>query len=81
VPNLAGVARYSIDFRTVHYDDVLARRGAPNVDSRCTGTTMRDYLNARDLSPLPEDVVRLYDDGTEVRGGVLVFGDRLVEAR
>ena len=81
VPNLAGVARYSIDFRTVHYDDVLARRGAPNVDSRCTGTTMRDYMNARDMSPLPEEVVRLYDDGTEVRGGVLVFGDRLVEAR
>ena len=80
VPNLAGVARYSIDFRTVHYDDVVARRGAPNVDSRCTGTTMRDYLHARDLSRLPEEVVKLYDDGTEVRGGVLVFGDRLVEA-
>ena len=42
---------------------------------------MRDYMNARDMSPLPEEVVRLYDDGTEVRGGVLVFGDRLVEAR
>ena len=80
VPNHAGVTRYSIDFRTVHFDDVAARRGAPNVDARCTGTTMRDYVAARDLSPLPEDVVKLYDDGTEIDGGVLVFGDRLVSA-
>jgi hypothetical protein len=78
VPNLAGIARYSVDFRTVHLDDVWARRGAVNVDSRCTGTTMRDYLRATDLEHLPEDAVKLYDDGTEVRTGVLYFGDRLV---
>lgn len=77
VPNVTDVARYSIDFRTVHLDDVLARRGAPNVDSRCTGTTMRDYLRASDLAHLPEDAVRLYDDGTEVRSDILYFGDRL----
>ena len=41
VPNVTDVARYSIDFRTVHVDDVMARRGAPNVDSRSTGTTSR----------------------------------------
>ena len=40
VPNTTDLARYSIDFRTVHLDDVIAHRGAPNVDSRCTGTTM-----------------------------------------
>jgi hypothetical protein len=78
VPNEEGVARYSIDFRTVHYDDVAARRGASNVDSRCTGTTMRDYLRASDLLPLPDDVVQLYDDGTEVHRSVHYFGDRLV---
>ena len=77
VPNEEDVARYSIDFRTVHYDDVVARRGAPNVDSRCTGTTMRDYLRASDLAHLPDDVVKLYDDGTEVRSSTLYFGDRL----
>ena len=77
VPNKAGVARYSIDFRTVHYDDALTRTGAPNVDSRCTGTTMRDYLRASDLAHVPEEVVRLYEDGTAVRGNVLYFGDRL----
>jgi hypothetical protein len=77
VPNETGVARYSIDFRTVHYDDVVTRRGAFNVDSRCTGTTMRDYLRASDLSHLPDDVVKLYDDGTEVHSSALYFGDRL----
>ena len=77
VPNEEGVARYSIDFRTVHYDDVVAQRGAPNIDSRCTGTTMRDYLRASDLSHLPDDIVQLYDDGTEVGKGVLYFDDHL----
>lgn len=77
VPNKAGVARYSIDFRTVNYDDVVNRVGAPNIDSRCTGSTMRDYLRASDQAHLPEEVIRLYDDGTEVRSNVLYFGDRL----
>ena len=78
VANTTGVARYSLDFRTVHLDDVVARRGAPNVDARCTGTTMRDYLRATDLEHMPEEIVRLYDDGTEREAGVLYFGDRLV---
>jgi hypothetical protein len=78
VPNTTEVARYSIDFRTVHYDDVLAQRGAQNVDSRCTGTTMRDYLRASDLAHLPEQAVALYDDDTAAGGRVLYFGDKLV---
>jgi hypothetical protein len=78
VPNTTNTARYSIDFRTVHLDDVLQRRGAPNVDSRCTGTTMRDYLHAVDLSHLPEDAVALYDDDSAKRNEVLYFGDKLV---
>jgi hypothetical protein len=40
VRNTTDVARYSIDCRTAHLDDVTARRGRPNVDSRCTGTTL-----------------------------------------
>jgi hypothetical protein len=80
VPNTTDVARYSIDFRTVHLDDVVARRGAPNLDSRCTGTTMRDYLRASDLEKLPEDVIQLYDDGTATADQVLYFGDRLAAA-
>jgi hypothetical protein len=79
VPNTTNVARYSIDFRTVHYDDVIARRGAPNVDSHCTGTTMRDYLRATDLTHLPEDAIALYDDATSKGQGTLYFGDKLVD--
>jgi len=78
VPNSTDVARYSIDFRTVHYDDVMQRRGARNVDSRCTGTTMRDYLRASDLSHLPEEAIALYDDGSAVGDRVLHFGDKLM---
>ena len=61
VPNTSGRTRFSIDFRTVHIDDVAGPRGARNVDSECTGTTMRDYLRATDLSHVPEELVGLYD--------------------
>lgn len=76
VPNTSGVTRYSIDFRTVHLDDVAERRGAPNVDSHCTGTTMRDYLRMTDLSRVPEELVKMYDDGTAGRGSVLYDANR-----
>ena len=62
VPNTSGIARYSIDFRTVHYGDAVAHLGAENVDSRCTGTTMGDYLRCSDLAPLPEALVASYED-------------------
>jgi hypothetical protein len=64
VPNDSGRTRFSIDFRTVHYADVAGRRGARNIDSECTGTTMRDYLRGTDLAQIPEDVCRTYDSGT-----------------
>jgi hypothetical protein len=76
VPNTTNAARYSIDFRTVHYDDVSARRGAPNLDTRCTGTTMRDYLRASDLAHLPEEAIALYDDDTAKGERILYFGDK-----
>jgi hypothetical protein len=60
VPNTSGQTRYSIDFRTVHIEDVRAKKGAPNIDSACTGTTLRDYLRGTDSS-IPEDVVLEYD--------------------
>jgi hypothetical protein len=72
VPNTSGHTRFSIDFRTVNVDDVAAKAGAPNIDSACTGTTLRDYLRASDLMRLSEDVAALYD--TEpITGGELVF--------
>jgi ectoine hydroxylase-related dioxygenase (phytanoyl-CoA dioxygenase family) len=68
VPNDSGRTRFSIDFRTVHYDDVVERRGAPNVDSECTGTTMRDYLRGSDLAHIPEPLCRSYEAGTPLIG-------------
>jgi hypothetical protein len=61
VPNTSGIARYSIDFRTVHLDDATARHGAANVDSWCTGTTMRDYLRVRDLAHFPEALIEQHE--------------------
>lgn len=71
VPNTSGVTRFSVDFRTVHSDDLEHRRGAPNIDAACTGTTMRDYLRASDLSRVPEHLIAAYDDGTTARGHAL----------
>ena len=56
VPNTTNSTRFSLDFRTVHLDDVLAGRGAPNIDSKCTGTTMGDYLRGSDLQHVPDEV-------------------------
>ncbi len=61
VPNTSGLTRFSIDFRTVHIDDVTAFRGAPNIDAACTGTTMNDYLRLVDLAHIPEEIVSDYD--------------------
>lgn len=74
VPNSTGMARYSIDFRTVHKGDAEMRIGASNIDSRCTGTTMRDYLSASDYKHFPEEIVRLYDDATATEDKVLYYG-------
>jgi hypothetical protein len=72
VPNTAGRARFSIDFRTVHLDDVVEKIGAPNIDSSCTGTTLRDFMRADDLSRMPEDVALQYDQEPAMNG-VLIF--------
>jgi hypothetical protein len=63
VPNTSGRTRYSIDFRTVNVDDVRGLKGAVNIDSYCTGTTMGDYLRSTDLAHLPADATAPYDTG------------------
>lgn len=73
VPNTSGRTRFSIDFRTVHLDDVVAKRGAPNMDSACTGTTMRDYLRGTDLSRIPEEICVQCDDEPPKSTDVVVF--------
>ena len=62
VPNTTEVTRFSIDFRTVHRGDLEMGRGAPRIDSACTGTSLRDFLSCVDVSHLPADVIRRYDD-------------------
>jgi hypothetical protein len=71
VPNTSGRTRFSIDFRTVHFDDVMAKRGAPNIDSACTGTMLRDYLRGSDFARMPEEVALLYDDEPPTTGELI----------
>jgi hypothetical protein len=60
VDNTSGRTRFSIDFRTVHLADLRADRGAPNIDSASTGTTLADYLRGTDLAHLPDDLIARY---------------------
>ncbi len=61
VPNTSGRTRFSIDFRTVHIDDVRSHRMARNVDAACTGTTLRDFVRCSDLDAMPEDLALEYE--------------------
>jgi hypothetical protein len=70
VPNTSGRTRFSIDFRTVHLDDVRTGRGAPNVDAECTGTTLRDFVRADDLAPMPEELALAAENAVPVGLGV-----------
>lgn len=64
VPNTSGITRLSIDFRTVHRGDAAAKRGAPNVDSKATGTNLGDFLRGTDLTHLPPEVIQAHEVGT-----------------
>ena len=74
VPNTSGLARYSVDFRTVHIDDVRAGVGAPVADVACTGTAMRDFKRMTDGASFTEDEVAPYDsESAEGAAGVKEF--------
>jgi hypothetical protein len=80
VPNTSGKTRFSIDFRTVHLDDAVAKQGASNIDSACTGTVMRDLLKGADLSSkISDEIISLYDDGTGDKGE-LVYDRKSVKS-
>jgi hypothetical protein len=68
VPNTSGRTRISIDFRTVHLDDLAAHDGAPNIDSRCSGTTIGDYLRGTDFTHVPEEIADQYQNAALVAG-------------
>jgi hypothetical protein len=73
IPNSSGLARYSVDFRSVDVRDLRARQGAPLADAYCTGTAIRDFVNVADESRFDEGLVRsLYGEPPE--DAVLVFG-------
>ena len=71
MPNTSDRTRFSIDFRTVHLDDVNHRRGAENIDSECTGTTLRDFLRAQDLKRLADEIAEQYDTQPPVEGELI----------
>ena len=63
IPNTSDRTRFSIDFRVVNRKDLAALRGAPNLDCRCTGSAIDDYLRMRDLAHVPEEIQRRYRAG------------------
>jgi hypothetical protein len=73
VPNTSGLTRFSIDFRTVDLTDLENGRSAPNVDTRATGTSLRDFRRGSDDAALPDQFVARYDSGEIPEGAVLVF--------
>ncbi len=72
VPNTSGSARFSIDVRTTNVRDLEQGLSAPNIDSAPTGTSLRDFRRASDLSSIPDELVARYDFGSQ-RDGVLVY--------
>lgn len=62
VPNTTNETRLSIDFRTIHLDDIVACRGAVNVDSAATGTNLGDFLRVADLQVVEPAIVGEYRD-------------------
>jgi len=78
VSNTTNKVRWSIDFRTVNIDDVKQGRGAPNPDTASTGTSLRDFVRVADFSPIAEDIVARYDDGTS-QVGTAVYEPELVK--
>jgi hypothetical protein len=73
IPNTSGRARFSVDFRTVDVDDLIAGRGAPLVDVHCTGTAIRDFINVADESTFDEQTVIEFF-GAPPADAMLVFG-------
>jgi len=73
VANTSGRARFSIDFRTVSRADVLGQRGAPNVDSYPTGTSLRDFRNVASGAQFTDEELAPYEHGPRQPGGVLLF--------
>jgi hypothetical protein len=78
VPNETPAARWSIDFRTVKLEDLAFRRGAPVRDAACTGTSVRDLRRVRDLEPVPERILAMYEAGHPENGAAIFKPDEMI---
>jgi hypothetical protein len=67
------LSRYSVDFRTVSRHDVECGVGARNVDTRCTGTALRDFRRASDAAAMREELARQLDPIGPAEGELAVF--------
>ena len=56
-PNTSGMTRFSLDFRTLHLDDLQSGKGAHNIDTAATGTTVGDFISASAFSPIAPELV------------------------
>jgi hypothetical protein len=53
VPNTSGETRFSVEVRTVLLDDIVAGRGAPNLDGRAPRVPLEWFRRIPDGAPLP----------------------------
>jgi hypothetical protein len=59
-PNTSGKTRFSIDFRTIHIEDTKNKRGAKNIDTKSSGTTLFDFLKVEDFEKINKDVINSF---------------------
>ena len=56
-PNTSGKTRFSIDFRTVHLDDIKSNAGAKNIDNKSTGSTLMDFLSVDNFEKIEDSLI------------------------
>jgi hypothetical protein len=78
IQNTSGVARYSVDFRTIDRRDVVSGAGAPMADVQCSGSVLREYRAVKDDAAFPEEFVQRMA-GAPPEGAILVFDEKLAE--
>jgi hypothetical protein len=76
IENTSGIARYSVDFRTVDRRDVLSGTGAPMGDVHCSGTMLREFRSVVSDEGFPEEFVRKLA-GEPPEDAILLFDEKL----
>ncbi len=76
VENTSGVARYSVDFRTIDRRDVNSGAGASMVDVHCTGTMLREFVSIVSDEGFTEELVRQMT-GAPPDDAILLFDEKL----